>query len=99
MQNQIKFDKLETEPNGIRGYSFDLATTAFYDSESFHSDDILSITVYTETSADNDLVCENCDSASAPYFWLYGHDMQSCLSHLPESSHTYILDYINSYFD
>lgn len=103
----INFVKLDTDVDGHVSYRFDIAAPAYYDfNDSFTPDavdydpaDIFSIDVHTELEPDrnfdDDIICENCDSASAPYFWLndyYG--LYSCLSHLPQSTQTAILDHI-----
>lgn len=102
----INFVQLDTDTDGHVSYRFDIAAPAYYDFDAtftpdhvdFDPSEIFSIDVHIDfdPSADfDDIICENCNSSSAPYFWLndyYG--LYSCLSHLPESTQSAILDHI-----
>lgn len=107
---QIQFIKTATDALGNVTHHFDIAAPAYYDfNENFtpsdidyDAEEILSIELHLELDADDiadgntDLDCEDCDSPTLPYIWVEGHDINICLSHLPESSQAFILECINT---
>ena len=103
MTASIKFTNAATDEGHVR-YCFTLSAHAYYGSDlsdfDAQPDENFFIEVHTELESDfdniADIVCENCDEPTLPYFWVDGHDMNSCVSHLPEESQTFILDYINT---
>lgn len=100
----ITLDKINRDATDI-SYTFDITADSFfpaplsdYDAE---PSDIYTITVHLELESDrdfdNDIVCESCDQASAPYFWFHDYfGAHSCLSHLPELTQTEIFAQINA---
>lgn len=103
----IKLDKINRDAAHTY-YTFDITADAYYDaplSEYLSADelptDIYTITVHLELEPDrnfdNDIVCESCDQASAPYFWFHDYfGAHHCFSHLPDSTKTEILAQINA---
>ena len=44
-----------------------------------------------------DIICENCDDTSAPYFWFHDYfGSHSCFSHLSDATRTEMLSQINA---
>jgi len=100
----IKLEKINRDADHT-SYTFDLTADAYYPApfSDYHDDptDIYTITVHLELEPDRDLsgdiLCENCENTSAPYFWTHDYfGSHSCFSHLPESTRTEILAQINA---
>ena len=93
----IKFASFDAES---ASYTFDLTADVYYTVNSLELNDtdpaeIFTITVYL--APDSEIICENCDTISAPYFWLHQYyGLHSCFSHLPESTQTEILAQIKN---
>ena len=90
-------------------YEFDLSADTYYVTSddmplSEFCDDpnqIVTITVHLELEPDRDfsgdIVCESCETPSAPYYWLHEYyGLHSCLSHLLPATQTEILNIIKT---
>lgn len=95
----VQLDKIN-KFDEYTSYTFDLSPDAYYPAPvTDYCDDldqIFTITVFLELEPernfDTDIVCENCENTSAPYFWFHDYfGMHSCLSHLPLETQTQIL--------
>lgn len=93
------------QKNKNNSYEFDLSADAYYPADilvdnEIDTNDIYTISVFLELDADDadDIVCENdCEKISAPFFWLHEYyGLHSCLSHLPASTQTEILNQIKN---
>jgi len=100
----IKLDKINHDASHT-SYTFDLTADVYYPAPLSDYDaepsDIYTITVHLELESDrnfeNDINCESCDKASAPYFWFHDYfGAHSCFSHLPDTTQTEMLAQINA---
>ena len=103
----IKLDKINHDADHT-SYTFDLTADVYYPaplsdylSDYQNATDVYTITVHLELEPGRDLsgdiLCENCENTSAPYFWFHDYfGSHSCFSHLPESTQTEMLTQINA---
>jgi len=103
----IKLDKINHDASHT-SYTFDLTADVYYPaplsdylSDYQNATDVYTITVHLELEPDRDLsgdiLCENCENTSAPYFWFHDYfGSHSCFSHLPDTTQTEMLAQINA---